>query len=226
MLFHPQHRGPSPRKIDISNVEQPQPENNELVINIVDPKKVTTQDINNSFKVETLKEIKKIDNSLTENDFDLSTKFNGVNTIDLTAKDNIIQLTIIGKNNATGQKVCNILVHQIKLFNMQGNIIDGDIQPPSSFKVANPKEVNLNDLYEGIKPSILSALKNEFKVDLKESDFIFTCHQPNFVDNRTTFDMSSPTQIEFNLDGRGWTLSGASGRTTGLILTMPSATKK
>jgi hypothetical protein len=76
---------------------------------------------------------------------------------------------------------------------MKDDIIDGDIQPPSTFKVENPKEVNSNDLYEGIKLSILTALKKEFHVDLKETDFIFNSLQPHFKDSRTTFNISSPT---------------------------------
>lgn len=200
---------------------------NNIIENIITPVSVSKEEFNNVFKNPVLIQIKKIDNSLTENDFELSTKFSGTYTaIDIIDNKNTIELTIIGKNKASGECKFKIDIDKYDLINLKTNIKQGDIIAPSTFKVVNPQEVNQDDLYQALKPNILSTLKNKFKVNLKESDFIFTCLQPHFTDSRTTFDMSNPTTIEFTLDGRNWTVSGPSGRTAGLELTMPPATKK
>ncbi|GAA6238892.1 MAG: hypothetical protein SPLM_10090 [Spiroplasma phoeniceum] len=90
---------PSSSKIDISKINKI----DKPTIHVDDPTKATIEQLKPQFKNVVLKEVKAVDSSLTESDFDYFIESKGEDwPIDIT-NDKTVAVQIQGKNNATGQ---------------------------------------------------------------------------------------------------------------------------
>ncbi|WP_425380110.1 hypothetical protein [Spiroplasma endosymbiont of Stenodema calcarata] len=221
MLFHHQHPGPTPRKINISNIATPTASENDFIENVLDPKTATQNEISNVYKNSVLSEIKKINDSLTENDFEISTDFMGKNDINLIANSNNFVLNIKGKNNADGQKVVNINVNKFILKNLS-DVINGDVDSPTEFKVNDPKNVVKNELINALQPQIIKGIDDDLTETITENDFEIVIKKPDF-NTQSRYDMSVPTQVIISLNGKNWLVGNSAND---INIQMPSATKK
>ncbi|UZQ30434.1 MAG: hypothetical protein OHM56_02550 [Spiroplasma phoeniceum] len=86
-------------KIDISKINKL----NKPTIHVVDPTKVTAEQLKPQFKDVVLQAVKAVDSSLTESDFDYFIESKGEDWPINITNDKTVEVQIEGKNNATGQ---------------------------------------------------------------------------------------------------------------------------
>lgn len=220
MLFHHPHPGPSVRKINISNIVTPTVSQNDFIINVLDPKTATKNEISNVYKKSVLSEIKKINASLTENDFEINPYFDGKNDINLIGNSNNFILNIKGKNNAEGEKIFNIHLNKFNLQNLS-DVINGNVDDPTEFKVKDPKNVVKDELINALQPQIIKGVDDNLKETIKDSDYEVIIKKPDF-NTQATYDMSVPTEVIISLNGKNWLIGNS---TNDIHIQMPSAKK-